>query len=69
MFSDYNQRVTALQKPRIFAEKLCVLVKGISEKVPIKTLSFLIDACQLLVQCHKVHSETLVTQPSIFPTP
>jgi len=39
---------------QMFAEKLCHLVKGISESVPIKTLSFVSDACQLLVQCHKV---------------
>ena len=38
----------------MFAEKLCRLVKGISESVPMKTLSFVSDACQLLVQCHKV---------------
>ena len=41
----------------MFAEKLCQLVKGISESVPIKTLSFVSDACQLLVQCHKVATQ------------
>jgi len=53
-FTDYNQRCTAHHKSKMFAEKLCHLVKGISESVPIKTLSFVSDACQLLVQCHKV---------------
>ena len=29
-------------------------MKGIGEAVPMKTLSFVNDACELLVQCHKV---------------
>lgn len=38
----------------MFAEKLCEMVRGIGESVPMKTLSFVSDACDLLVQCHKV---------------
>ena len=53
-FALFNKHCTSHQKPRMFAEKLCQLVKGISEGVPIKTLSFLVDACQLLADCHKV---------------
>ena len=37
-----------------FAEKLCVIVRSINASVPIKTLSFVSDACELLVQSHKV---------------
>ena len=29
---------------------------GIGEAVPMKTLSFVNDGCELLVQCHKVRS-------------
>ena len=47
---------------KMFAEKLCRLVKGISESVPMKTLSFVSDACQLLVQCHKVHTVCVYTR-------
>ena len=54
LFAMYNRTVSSHHRPRQFAERLCVLVRNISESVPIRTLSFLIDACQLLVECHKV---------------
>lgn len=53
-FADYNSRCIIHHKSKAFAERLCLLVKAIDERVPIKTLSFLGDACQLLVQSHKV---------------
>ena len=37
-----------------FAEKLGLLVKGITEVVPIKNLTFIMDVCRWLFQCHKV---------------
>ena len=37
-----------------FADKLGLLVKGITEAVPIKNLTFIMDACRWLFQCHKV---------------
>lgn len=53
-FADYNERCAVHEKSKAFAERLYHLVKGISDSVPIKILSFLSDACQLLIQCHKV---------------
>ena len=52
---------------QMFAQKLCNLVKDISDPLPMKTLSFLIDACQLLVQCHKVCLISSSLYPSFFP--
>lgn len=36
-------------------------MNGIGEAVPMKTLSFVNDACELLVQCHKVYASCLFT--------
>jgi hypothetical protein len=53
-FGDYNERVTNSIKSRDFALRLCEIMTGIGEAVPMKTLSFVNDACELLVQCHKM---------------
>lgn len=53
-FQDVNEICTSHHRFKGFAEKLCVLVKSVNANVPIRTLSFLSDACELLVQCHKV---------------
>lgn len=43
-------------------------MNGIGEAVPMKTLSFVNDACELLVQCHKVHRyPTYTLMAVIFP--
>ena len=47
---------------QMFANKLCLLVKGITEPVPMKALSFLSDACKLLVECHRMLSYACVAE-------
>ena len=65
---DYNQRCTGYHKSKVkmikqnvilqyyqlFSEKLVKLVRDISEPIPMKKLSFLVDACQLLKVSFKV---------------
>lgn len=53
-FTDYNERCTVHEKSRAFAERLSNLIKGIHETIPIKTLTFFNDACDLLVRCYRV---------------
>ncbi|CAI8007075.1 Cullin-9, partial [Geodia barretti] len=52
--NDYNERVTNSYKSRDFAMRLCDIMTSIGEAVPMKTLSFVNDGCELLVQCHKM---------------
>jgi hypothetical protein len=54
-FTDYNQRCTVHERSRQFAERLNNLIKGIRETIPIKTLAFFSDACDLLIRCYRVH--------------
>ena len=52
----FNPSPLSLVSLQDFAMRLCDIMTSIGEAVPMKTLSFVNDGCELLVQCHKVRS-------------
>lgn len=47
---------------QIFAQKLCLKLRNITEPVPMKSLSLFSDTCRLLVQCYKMLSYTCIAE-------
>ena len=47
---------------QVFAQKLCVKIRNITEPLPMKSLSLFSDTCKLLVQCYKMLSYTCIAE-------